>query len=125
MKTNAKQRERWQGIGEWRTDDYAGPVIDRLIADVDDAERLLERVRPILCGLAIEVEQKQKAEGSHYLTDAVAVKDAVVAYLSGLSTDTSPCERVSDQQYLDGVRIKPHCATHGCDWPDGEKECPA
>ena len=42
MKTNAKQRERWEGIGEWRTDDYAGPVIDRLIADVNDATRLLK-----------------------------------------------------------------------------------
>ena len=52
-----------------------------LIADVEDAVKLLERVRPILCGLAIEVEQKQKAEGTHYLTDAVAVKDEVVAFL--------------------------------------------
>ena len=42
MKTNAKQRRRWEGIGEWRTDDYAGPVIDRLITDVDDAVGLLK-----------------------------------------------------------------------------------
>ena len=36
---------------------------------------------------------------------------------------TPACERVSDQQYLDGVRIKPHCARHGGPWPDAG-ECP-
>ncbi len=41
----------------------------------------------------------------------------------GGERDDLKCERVSDQQYLDGVRIKPHCALHGCDWPD-DGECP-
>ena len=59
--------------------------ISRLKAQLAEVVKLMERVRPILCGLAIEVEQKQKVEGSHYLTDAVAVKDEVVAFLASRS----------------------------------------
>ena len=84
MKTTKGERARWiQRINQHGS--IAGRLsreqLTDLIADVDDAERLLERTRPILCGLAIEVEQKQKVEGTHYLTDAMAVKDEVVDFL--------------------------------------------
>ena len=85
MKTDAKERagmRKFAALKALHSDRAFNPryALD-LIADVEDAAGLLERTRPILCGLAIEVERKQKVEGTHYLTDAVAVKDEVVAFL--------------------------------------------
>ena len=93
------------------------------MAQLGAAREVLERVRPILCSLAIEVEQKQKAEGSHYLTDAVAVKDAVVTSLAGLSTDTPECGRVFAGYGVAGIGYK--CATHHGPWPSDTERCPA
>ena len=88
MKTNAKERRHYlTAMSKYSPEKplyTPNCIVRRAVDDVEDAVRLLERVRPILCGLAIEVEQKQKVEGTHYLTDAVAVKDEVVAFLKEL-----------------------------------------